>query len=206
MKQSIGIVGAGLAGLCTAKILRELGFAVTVFEKEPEVGGVWASARRYPGLTTQNPRDTYAFSDHPMPGDYPEWPSGAQVQSYVESYVSRFGLHPHLRLSHEVTSAAPAGGGWELAVRSAGSERKANFDALVICNGIFSEPVVPAFVGADLFQSAGGQVAHTSEFTDHRRARGRDVLVIGYGKSSCDLACALAPVARSVTVIARSLT
>ena len=204
--QSVGIVGAGLAGLCTAKVLRELGFTVTVFEKGPDVGGVWASARRYPGLTTQNPRDTYAFSDHPMPRDFPEWPSGKQVQSYLESYVARFDLRQHLHLNHEVVSAAPTHGGWEMVTRVAGAERKANFDAIVVCNGIFSDPAVPAFVGADIFQAAGGQVAHTSEFTDALRARGRDVLVIGYGKSSCDLACALAPIARSVTVIARSLT
>lgn len=206
MTRSVGIVGAGLAGLCTAKIPRELGFAVTVFEKEPDVGGVWASARRYPGLTTQNPRDTYAFSDHAMPRDYPEWPSGKQVQSYVESYVARFDLCQHLHLNHEVISAAPADGGWELITRVAGAERKANFDAIVVCNGIFSDLAVPAFAGADIFREAGGQVVHTSAFTDPLRARGRDVLVIAYGKSSCDLACALAPVARSITMIARSLT
>jgi len=70
MAGTIAIVGAGIAGLCTAKTLAALGFEVTVFEKEPDLGGVWSSSRRYPGLTTQNPRETYAFSDWPMPDDY----------------------------------------------------------------------------------------------------------------------------------------
>ena len=206
MTRTVGIIGAGLAGLCTAKILGQLGFSVTVFEKEADVGGVWAASRRYPGLTTQNPRDTYAFSDHPMPRSYPEWPSGAEVQAYVQSYVARFGLADHLRLGHEVTHVAPLGTGWSIVARGPEGEEAHRFDALVVCNGIFSAPAVPAFPGADAFGAAGGRIVHTSQFTDAEAARGRDVLVVGYGKSSCDLACALAPVARSVTVIARSLT
>ena len=45
----VGIIGAGLSGLVTAKTLLEEGFEVTLFETEDEVGGVWARARRYPG-------------------------------------------------------------------------------------------------------------------------------------------------------------
>ena len=53
----IGIVGAGFAGLSSAKVLKSFGHDVTVFEKEADVGGVWSASRRYPGLTTQNVRD-----------------------------------------------------------------------------------------------------------------------------------------------------
>jgi len=98
----IGIIGAGFAGLSTAKILKTFGHSVTVFEKEADVGGVWNASRRYPGLTTQNVRSTYALSDFPYLSDYPEWPSGQQVQAYLESYTQHFGLTPHLRLHTEV--------------------------------------------------------------------------------------------------------
>ena len=67
----IAIVGAGFAGLSTAKIFKALGHRVTVFEKEADVGGVWSASRRYPGLTTQNVRSTYALSDFPYPKSYP---------------------------------------------------------------------------------------------------------------------------------------
>ena len=81
MVRNICIIGSGLAGLSTAKTLRQFGFTVTVFEKESDIGGVWSASRRYPGLTTQNPRETYAFSDFPMPTSYPEWPSGTRMQA-----------------------------------------------------------------------------------------------------------------------------
>ena len=96
----IGIIGAGFAGLSHAKVLREFGFDVTVFDKTPDVGGVWSRTRRYPGLTTQNNRSTYALSDFPMPTSYPEWPSGEQVQAYLEAYVRHAGLMPFLRFEH----------------------------------------------------------------------------------------------------------
>nr|WP_232326001.1 NAD(P)-binding protein [Spirosoma montaniterrae] len=72
--QKVGIIGAGVSGLVTAKTMREHGFSVVVFEREAELGGVWASTRRYPNVTTQNTRDTYTFSDFPMPKHYPNGP------------------------------------------------------------------------------------------------------------------------------------
>jgi cation diffusion facilitator CzcD-associated flavoprotein CzcO len=35
------VIGAGVAGLVTAKVLRDDGFEVLVFERLPTIGGVW---------------------------------------------------------------------------------------------------------------------------------------------------------------------
>ena len=70
----VGIIGAGVAGLTTAKVLKQAGHEVVVYDKAPDVGGVWSRTRRYPGLTTQSPKAQYSLSDFPMPRDYPEWP------------------------------------------------------------------------------------------------------------------------------------
>src|SRR3989344_1833858 len=212
--RSVGIIGAGFAGLSTAKVLRAFGFEVTVFEKEPDVGGVWAASRRYPGLTTQNPRTTYALSDFPMPASYPEWPSGQQVQAYLQSYAEHFGLVPFLRMSTTVESAVldEEAGVWTVQARRAATGQGGalpaevyRFDYLVVCNGIFSEPAVPQYPGADVFVAAGGRVGHTSQFNDAGEARGKHVLVVGYGKSSCDVANAIAADSASTTVLARHL-
>jgi dimethylaniline monooxygenase (N-oxide forming) len=212
MIKTVGIIGAGFAGLSTAKVLASFGFDVTVFEKEPDVGGVWAASRRYPGLTTQNPRTTYALSDYPMPAHYPEWPSGEQVQAYLQGYVEHFGLEGRLQRSAQVVQADldEARGQWTVTVRHlagarAGALTEHVFDQLVVCNGIFSEPAVPAYPGAVEFEAAGGRLCHTSQFNDATEAAGKHVLVVGYGKSSCDLANAVAATSRSTTVLARHL-
>src|ERR1700745_3272774 len=116
----VGIVGAGVAGLTTAKALKQTGHDVSVYSTAPDVGGVWSRTRRYPGLTTQSPKAQYSLSDFPMPRDYPEWPTGAQVHAYLAASSSHFGLDPVLRLSAEVTSAVPApGGGWTITAAGA---------------------------------------------------------------------------------------
>lgn len=46
-RKSVVVIGAGIAGLVTATVLREDGFDVTVLEKEPAVGGVWVETRTY---------------------------------------------------------------------------------------------------------------------------------------------------------------
>lgn len=203
----IAIIGAGFAGLTTARHLRDFGHDGTVFEKVPDVGGVWSKTRLYPGVSTQNGKDTYHLSDFPMPKHYPEWPSGQQVQAYLESYADHFDLKPLIRLSTPVTHAAQrADGGWTVTFRPDGAEEQSeSFDFPTVCNGIFSAPSVPDFAGAEEFRAAGGMICHSSEFLHLDDARGKNVVVIGYGKSSCDVAVGLVDAAASMTVVAREL-
>lgn len=198
----IAIVGAGFAGLSSAKVLTAFGHDVTVYEMAPDVGGVWSASRRYPGLTTQNDKGTYSLSDFPMPRHYPEWPSGQQVQEYLEAYARHFGIRDKVRTSTEVLSAEPRPeGGWTVTT-TAGTDQ---VDHLVVANGIFSEPFLPPLTGAEEFHAAGGRYCPPSEFTDLADAQGRDIVVIGYGKSACDVAVALNEVSASTTVVAREL-
>jgi len=52
----VGVIGAGIAGLVTAKVLRDDGFDMIVFEKESVIGGVWAESRTYLGLRRRRMR------------------------------------------------------------------------------------------------------------------------------------------------------
>jgi dimethylaniline monooxygenase (N-oxide forming) len=205
----IGIIGAGFAGLSAAKVLTEFGHEVRVFDKAPDVGGVWSRTRRYPGVTTQNNKASYAFSDFPMPRGFPEWPTGAQVQSYLAGYVRRFRLEPHLWLGTEVTHADldDESGLWTLQTRKvgAGDVHRQVFEFLVVANGIFSDPLIPDFDGVEEFRRAGGWLCHSSEFDDLGDVGAKHVVVVGYGKSSCDIAVAISDVAASTTVVARDL-
>ena len=180
-----------------------------MFEKTPDVGGVWSATRRYTGLRTQNNRNSYAFSDMPMPKNYPEWPTGEQVQAYLERYVTNFDLRSKMRLSTEVirVTPIPEDGGWAVTSRRTGASVGApeRFDHLVIANGIFSEPDFPQYPGyADLVVADGLLVA-SSQFTDIESVRDKHVVVVGYGKSACDIATEVGPVAASTTVVARNL-
>jgi len=206
---NIAIIGAGFAGLSSAKVLKQFGHEVAVFEKESDVGGVWSASRRYPGVTTQNNKGTYHLSDFPMPSSYPEFPSGEQVQAYLASYADHFGVTPYLRLNTEVVSADldESRGVWSLTTRAVGDDetRAEEFEYLVVANGIFSAPFTPTFDGVDDHGRAGGAVCVTSEFPGLEEIRGKDVVVVGYGKSACDVAVEISGAAASTTVLARRL-
>jgi len=198
----VGIIGAGVAGLTTAKVLKQAGHEVVVYEQAPDVGGVWSRTRRYPGLTTQSPKAQYSLSDYPMPREYPEWPTGDQVQAYLAAYASHFGLDPALRLTTEVTSATPAPtGGWTISATGTTD----HVDKLVVANGVFCEPAVPRYPGESEFTAAGGQVLAGTDLHDEEQARGKRVLMVGYGKSACDITVPVSQVAASTDVIARQL-
>ena len=89
----VGIVGAGVAGLVTAKVLTAGG---------PRRRRLRPDARRrrrverdppLPGAVDAEPEgDTYTLSDFPMPADYPEWPTGEQVQAYLAAYAAHTGV------------------------------------------------------------------------------------------------------------------
>lgn len=201
----VAIVGAGIAGLACAKVLSREGFAVEVFDRAPDVGGLWSATRRYPGLRLQNSKLTYHFSDFPMPEEYPTVPDGAQVQAYLERYVRNFGLDEFIRLGTEVIAADPVDSGWLLEIRDGSGVHRTSCDHLVVANGVFSEPAVPDYRGAAAFTAAGGALVHSSRFLDLEAARGKAVVIVGYGQSACDIAEAVSHVAASTTVVARRL-
>ncbi|MGH1553196.1 monooxygenase [Streptomyces sp. L7] len=71
--------------------------------------------------------------------------------------------------------------------------------------GCSAKPAVPDFAGLAEFTEAGGVVCAGTEFHDAEQARGRSVLVVGYGKSACDVAVPISAVAARTDVIARQL-
>ena len=196
----VGVIGAGIAGLVTAKVLREDGFDVIVFEKEPAIGGVWIESRTYPGLRTNNSRDTYAFSDHPYDRSCDVFPTAEQVRTYLASYVARFGLAPLIRLSTEVVRVS--GRGDQFAVETCGPMGLSTVlcDFVVVCAGTFSEPYVPVIAGADRFD---GTVVHSSQATDSVLFAGRRVVVVGAGKSALDCAAWAGSHAQACTLVFR---
>ncbi|ORY89776.1 hypothetical protein BCR35DRAFT_317225 [Leucosporidium creatinivorum] len=200
------IVGAGFSGLVTAKTLIDFGHEVTVFELAPDVGGVWSSTRSYPGVKTQNSKQTYCLSTLAMPSSYPDHPSGEQVQAYLESYVKQHALREIIQLNTEVTAAEQVVEGWIIQTRSSsGSTSSHSFEHLVVCSGAFSKPFLPSFLGAESFVAGGGRICHTSQLGCVEDVKGKNVIIVGYGKSACDAAQVVSDMATSTTVVARRL-
>ena len=209
--KTVCVIGAGVSGLVAAKTFLEEGFDVTIFEKKPGLGGVWEQSRAYPGITTQSSRHTYCFTDYPMPEDYPEWPSGEQVRKYLQSYADYFGVSEKIYFQTEVTDISRKTGkevSWEVSVKINNEkneikEEKHEFDFLIICNGIFNIPKIPIFPGKEEFIAAGGKILHSSDFNNLSLIEDQRVVIVGFGKSACDIATIAANTAKESTLVFR---
>lgn len=201
--KTIGIIGAGLSGLVAAKTCHEYGYKVLLFEKETELGGVWASSRRYPGVETQNTKDTYYFSDFPMPKKIPQWPKGEQVQSYLVAYAKRFNIFSLIQFSHEVTKVKFLNNQWVISGKNVVNGFTWQTDFLIICNGTFSEPFIPEIPGMQSFIDAGGEILHSTKFDSVEKAKDKRIAVVGYGKSANDLITVASQTAKTSLLIFR---
>ncbi|MGR3759896.1 flavin-containing monooxygenase [Roseobacteraceae bacterium NS-SX3] len=190
-RKNVAVIGGGVSGLAAAKAFDERGHRVFGFERSHDFGGVWELSRSYPDVQTQSPKDLYCYTDHPMPEDYPEWPKGPQVHTYLHSYAEKHRLGRLFQLNTSIKSMdrrADGKPGWTLTIESAGRVRRQDFDFVAVCTGQFSDKNIITHPGQDQFTAQGGEVMHSSEYTDPEAVRGKRVVVLGGSKSATDIA------------------
>jgi dimethylaniline monooxygenase (N-oxide forming) len=201
--KSVGIIGAGVAGLGTARVLLGEGLDCTLFERNDQIGGVWTIG--YSNFGVQVQRELYEFPDWPLPKDTPDFTPGPIIQQYLEDYAEHFNITPRIRQETTVTSIEPPadeGGPWTVNSETGGETRSEQFDLLVVCIGLYSnQPNVPEFLGREKF---GGEVIHNSQMRSRDQMADKRVAVLGYGKSATDAALESAAVSAKTDIIFRS--
>lgn len=198
--KTAAIIGAGVSGLATAKCLKEKGIECAVFDRNAELGGVWAEG--YDGFGVQIQKDLYEFPDFPLPADVPHFTPGPQFQKYMEDYCDHFDIRDSLRLGIRVQSLERAGDGWRLEVDADGEVETVGVDLVVIATGLYSDvPNIPKLDGHEQFK---GEILHASQVKDISQLRGQRVAIVGYGKSATDIAGAATDVAESVHLVFRT--
>jgi dimethylaniline monooxygenase (N-oxide forming) len=198
--KTAGIIGAGVAGLATARVLLSQGVRCTLFERNAELGGVWADG--YLDFGVQAQKELYEFPDWPLPEDTPNFTPGPIVQKYLEGYADHFGVSPHIRFNTNVEKLeARDGSGWTVTYGDGDGSGQEDFDLIVVCIGLYSNvPNIPRFPGQDRF---AGEVIHISGLKSRDQLEGKRVAVLGFGKSATDAAVQSAAVAEETTIIFR---
>jgi dimethylaniline monooxygenase (N-oxide forming) len=185
------VIGAGSSGIAAVKALHERGLEVTCFEVSDRVGGNWVfgnangMSSAYRSLHINTSRNRMAYSDFPMPADYPDFPHHSQIAAYFDAYVDHFGFRERIRFDTSVTWAERAADGtWTITTSHGDSEQ---FDALLVANGHHWDArwPEPAFPGSDTTEI---EQIHAHDYTSEEQLDGKRVVVLGMGNSAMDIA------------------
>jgi dimethylaniline monooxygenase (N-oxide forming) len=121
----------------------------------------------------------------------PDFPSGKQVQQYLESYAEVFDIRRHIQTNTRVVQVVRNDDDtkWIVRVLEDGQDKKAiEFDKVAVCIGAWVHPKLPQFEGKDMFK---GEVMHSREVKRPTDFTGKRVVVLGLGNTAADTSTTL---------------
>ncbi len=179
------IIGAGPAGLATARALKARGLPYTHLERHTAVGGLWdidnPGTPLYESAHFISSKTLSGFSGYPMPDDYPDYPHHREILAYLNGFATRYGLTDAIQFGTEVTAVEPVGDHWRVTRADGTATEHAQ---VVAATGVQWHPNIPPIPG-----DFSGEVRHSVTYRSADEFRGRRVLVVGAGNSGCDIAC-----------------
>ncbi|KAK9040504.1 hypothetical protein V6N11_015655 [Hibiscus sabdariffa] len=223
----VAVIGAGTAGLLTARELQREGHRVTVFEKADKVGGTWLYSSQvesdplgvdpnrlvvhsslYRSLRTNLPRQGMSFLDYPFlkkegGDDQRNFPGHEEVLRFLEGFARDFGLMELIQFGHEVIRVElvdEVNHEWVVESKtretdSTWESKEEVFEAVVICNGINTEPKIAEFPGRDTWP---GLQMHSHSYRFPQVFENKIVVLIGSGPTAFDLVREISPLAKQL--------
>jgi dimethylaniline monooxygenase (N-oxide forming) len=205
--RKVGIIGAGAAGICSAKYLLAAGLDVTLFEAGSMIGGLWVydndngRSSAYASLHINSEKRNTQFHDFPFDPETQEFPSHEDMAEYLNAFARNFGVAERIRFNSKVTRVTPAVDDgtlrWVVEVND-GAERH-EFDSVIVAAGHLTEHVMPPFAG-----DFEGEIMHSHYYRVPAPFAGKRVLVVGSGNSGCDITADLTAHAARTVMAARS--
>lgn len=194
---SIAIIGAGPAGLVSAKSALECDLKPTIFEKGNAVGGLWKPHEGFvwDSMKTNISHHCCMFSDFPWDKSTVDFPDQSEVHRYLQDYAEHFKLTSHLRLNTLVQSVAKQNAKWVVTWLQNDRLESGSFDYVLVCSGIFSKAYIPE-IDSGKFR---GTLLHAKDYKTPEAFRGKQVVVVGNAFSGAEIASEVSLVASRVT-------
>lgn len=205
------VIGAGLAGLTSAKHLQDEGIEFVVFESSRYVGGTWRydpkvgtdenglpiHTSMYKHLRTNLPKPTMELKGFPVPEDMASFPTWKTYYNYIQDYTRHFDLEKHIKVLHKVILVSRVANTWKVKYQNVltNEEFDDEFDFVLVGTGHFSKPNVPNFFGEEKFL---GSIIHSHDYREPDRYKNRRVLIVGAGPSGMDITMDVAYVSKTL--------
>ncbi|KAF2100775.1 FAD/NAD(P)-binding domain-containing protein [Rhizodiscina lignyota] len=208
---AVVIIGAGIAGMCTAiDLIRKNNCRnFIILERGSGIGGTW-NDNRYPGCCCDVPSIMYSFSFEQNPNWSRKYPGQEEILNHLHAIAEKWGLYRHTRFNSAATDARwdDEEMKWKTTVKICGdkdSEYSSGYtitsDFLVSAVGQLNEPKMPSIPGLDSFK---GKIMHTARWDWSYDLEGKRIAVIGNGATGIQVVPELVKVASHVTQYIRT--
>ncbi|KIW11199.1 hypothetical protein PV08_10499 [Exophiala spinifera] len=199
-------VGAGAAGLLLAyKMQKQMrDFDLTIYEKNPEVGGTWYE-NRYPGCACDVPAHVYTYSFEPNPDWSQFYASGPEIQQYFVRFAEKYHLLPYIRFGTKVQRAEwiEERGCYQIELETNGKRFEDWCHVLINATGNLNKWKWPEIKGLHSFQ---GTLLHSADWDTSVSYKDKTVAVIGTGSSAIQIVPQIQPKAKRLLTFMRSAT
>jgi len=195
LSKKVAIIGAGPAGLVSAKECLESGLEPVVFESQADIGGLWhpKTGSTWVGMRTNISTLTSVFPDFPWSDTADEFPTQAVMYEYLCRYADTYDLKNYIRFNCAVELLEQNGNKWQIKTQPFGTE---SYDFVIVASGIFSKPHMPI--------ESSSNIMHSSEYKSVAQVKDKNIVIYGGGFSGVEIAAAIAEHAKSIVHIVRS--
>jgi len=207
--KNVAVIGAGAAGLISAKLFIENGFDLCIYEKSDRIGGVWNCDRMgpmYDSIKTNLPVEVMEINEgFPFPPkEDSSYVGHKEVLNYLEIFTKKNNLNKITRLSHEVNSIDYLNSKWHIEFNCNNCIKTETHDYVVVCNGHYNTPYSPTYEGIINFK---GKIFHSKDYCKFNLSEfiDKSILVIGARSSANDIARELAHVCKNIYISDRNL-
>jgi indole-3-pyruvate monooxygenase len=171
------IVGASVSGLASAGCLTKAGIDYIMIEKQAAVVTPWRNHYERLHLHTNKKLSNLPYKK--FPSQVPRYPTRLQVVEYMDSYRKEFNINP--LFNTEARNIYREGDYW-ITQTPNGNFKSKN---LIMATGAYGLPRNMRVPGMESFP---GKILHSSQYRTGRDFAGRQVLVVGFGNSACEIA------------------
>lgn len=207
------IIGAGAAGLSSAKHCLDKSYECDVYEQTGKIGGIWNYTEAldydeegipvhtvmYEDLKTNLPKELMEYRDFPYDKSIKEsYLMQPEVLDYLKNYAEHFQLNRLIKFYNKVIEVKPIDlNRWLVKTKNL----KTNiiddnlYDAIMICNGHYSVPFIADIPGSEQFN---GTIIHSCKYRKSEPYRNQKVIIIGAGPSGCNISELLSEVCQKV--------
>ncbi|KAF4314451.1 Flavin-containing monooxygenase FMO [Botryosphaeria dothidea] len=157
----------------------------------------------YRDLTTNVVRDMMQTTLLPFPEGTSDYSNHSVMAAYISEIVRVTGIEDSIRYRTLVDNVSKQDGKWKVTVQDLkdqeGRRETSEFDSVVVANGHYHAPRIPNIPGLSEWKSRWpDRVQHSKTYRIPEAYKGKNVLLIGSGTSSTDIAKEISPYSKSI--------